>query len=231
MKSWIIEKSLVFNRTWRGFMSNWLKSCGALILVCLFASPSQAKNLHLIDEDTQSGFAIYRMGAPGASDMRELCTLGVEEVLVLSGDAKKHEEKYAKECPSLKVILEVKQNPDKPVTAEFLETFDKWVQSSQNSGKKIAFRCSCGCHRTGRLAAYYQMKYQHITSTDAIAIMMKHGKWMFLHPSLDNQVHAMEQYIKGTACTEGKYCVRTEKELSSFDFPVSDEEEDGQELH
>lgn len=172
-----------------------------------WALPANAKNLHLIDEDAVSGYAIYRMGAPSSHDMKELCKLGVQEVLVLSGDAKKHELKYAKDCPSLKVVLELKQDADKPVSAEFLEAFDAWVYESALLGKKIAFRCSCGCHRTGRLAAYYQMKYLGLSSDEAIDTMYDLGKWMFLHPSLSKQVKAMEQYIKGQVCTYGKYCV------------------------
>jgi protein-tyrosine phosphatase len=178
-------------------------------LLLLFPATLFANNLHLIDSSDQNGFAIYRMGKPDESDTAELCKLGIQEVMVLSGDAKNHEYKYQSACPTLKVVYDTEQSVGAALDRTFLDKFDKWVQEAQVLGKKIAFRCSCGCHRTGRLAAYYQMKYQNLTKDDATAIMNEHGKVMFFHPSLKPQVQALRDYIKGSPCTvEAKYCVR-----------------------
>lgn len=164
-------------------------------------------NFHEIESDT-NGFGIYRYGAPSRSDIREMCQKGIQEVMVLSGNAEDRELKYQQECPTLKVIYNYQQNAKKPVTSDFLNFFDQWVEEAKAQGKKIAFRCSCGCHRTGRLAAYYQMKYQKVTVKDAITIMYKHGKYMFMHPQLRPQVRALKNFIDGVACTQKeKFCV------------------------
>jgi protein-tyrosine phosphatase len=179
------------------------------IIAAFFTSQSAlADNLHLIDSSETSGFAIYRSGAPSKKDMADYCKHGIQEMMVLSGDAKDHEFKYQSECPTLRVIYDVKQDGNIPLDQKFLDYFDHWVQDAQATGKKIVFRCQCGCHRTGRLAAYYQMKYQNNTSEDAIAIMNTHGKFMLFHPELRPQVLALEDEIKGRPCTQKKkYCV------------------------
>jgi protein-tyrosine phosphatase len=128
--------------------------------------------------------------------------------MVLSGNAEEYEDQMQDFCPSLKVIYNKKQSHAVPLTKIFLEDFDNWIQSAQKEGKKIAFRCNCGCHRTGRLAAYYQMKYQNIPMADALAIMNKHGKYMLFFPSLKPQVKALNDYINGSPCsTKERYCV------------------------
>ncbi len=128
--------------------------------------------------------------------------------MVLSGTANKHEYKYQTECPTLKVVYNEEQSTTVPVSARFLSFFDNWVGEAKAEGKKIAFRCECGCHRTGRLAAYYQMKYQKLTTADATVIMMKHGKFMWTQPQLVPQVRDLSSYIGGQPCEEReKYCV------------------------
>jgi hypothetical protein len=188
-----------------------MKSLLTLILglFCLVnVNDAYAGNLHLIDADEATGFSIYRTGAPDREDMKEFCRLGIQEIMVLSGTASKHEYKYQAECPTLKVIYNTKGNSRVPLTKEFLNYFDNWVQEAKATGKKIAFRCTCGCHRTGRLAAYYQMKYQGITADDAKSIMTARGKWMWLMPHLYPQVSALNDYINGRGCsTRAKYCV------------------------
>ncbi|MBI2520919.1 MAG: dual specificity protein phosphatase family protein [Bdellovibrio sp.] len=167
-----------------------------------------ANNLHMIDNDKASGFAIFRYSKPSREDVRMLCDLGIDEVMVLSGTAGEREMRHHPECPRLKIVYNLAQGAKTPVTAEFLQFFDQWVAQARATGKKIAFRCECGCHRTGRLAAYYQMKYQGLTSADAIAIMMRHGKYMIFHPQLKPQVRDLRDFIDGLPCRENsKHCV------------------------
>jgi len=176
----------------------------------LIGTSSFAGNLHLI-ESYDNGFSIYRTGKPSSLNMEEFCKLGIQEMMVLSGDAEKYEYKYQKSCPTLKVIYNKSQSANIPVTKEFLNQFDQWVTDAQQQGKKIAFRCSCGCHRTGRLAAYYQMKYQNITPEDALAVMDKYGNNMWLHQNLKPQTYALYSFIKNESCSvEPKYCVKDE---------------------
>lgn len=193
-----------------------------LLFVSVFSSSesyARRNNLHLIQADPETGFAIYRTARPNARHMRQFCKLGIEEMMVLSGNAEDYEFKYQEHCPGLKVIYNKRQRARVAITADFLEFFDKWVQEAKAQGKKIAFRCNCGCHRTGRLAAYYQMKYQGLTTKDAQIIMRKHGKWMFLFRTLWPQVAAMNDYINGRACsTRKKYCVKEEDEDQVLSF-------------
>ena len=182
-----------------------------LFFFLLFSFNAYAtKNLHLIDKDNSSGYAIYRTSKPKKpKDVLKLCQLGIEEIAVLSGNAIDYEYKYHRQCPNLKVVYNQKQNARIPLRSGFLSWFDSWVQEAREEGKKIAFRCNCGCHRTGRLAAYYQMKYQSLTSTDAKIIMKKHGKFMFLFKTLFHQVEALEDHIYQRDCsTKLKYCVQ-----------------------
>jgi hypothetical protein len=166
-------------------------------------------NMHLIDEEPATGFALYRVSEPDGGDMEDFCALGIEEMIVMSGDARKHELKHQARCPTLRVVYDVEQGTKTPVDRAFLDFFDDWVTEARRLGKKVAFRCSCGCHRTGRLAAYYQMKYQGITLEDAKTIMTKHGKWMAFYPYIYKQVTALHDYVRGVACsTKPKYCVR-----------------------
>jgi protein-tyrosine phosphatase len=173
--------------------------------VICFSCLSFGKNLHLIDQDSTNGFQIYRYGQPSKKEMEEMKALGITEVMVLSGDAdaKGNEKDFG-----FKIFYNEKQSEKEPVSKVFLDKFDKWVEEAKDTGKKIAFRCECGCHRTGRLAAYYQMKYQNLTYEDATAIMDEHGSLMFLHRQLWPQVKSMEEYIQGKSCTQKiKYCL------------------------
>jgi len=186
--------------------------CATIIPIWIFVFPQQifGKNLHLIDQ-LPNGFKIYRSGSPSENDLKEFHDLGIDEIVVLSGDAKRHESRHSRLVPGLKVVFNEKQDVNIPLTASFLEWFDDWVTDARNNGKVVAFRCRCGCHRTGRLAAYYQMKYQKVLVDDAIISMNKYGRNMFLHPELEPQVRALANYILDRPCSqEEKYCVEND---------------------
>ncbi len=177
-----------------------------LFLALLIPVSGFGKNLHLIDQ-LPNGFKIYRSGAPSENDLREYSELGIEEIAVLSGDAGRRESRFQRLVPDLEVVYNEKQDDEIPLTNAFLEWFDDWVTEAREEGKVIAFRCRCGCHRTGRLAAYYQMRYQGLGAEAAIGIMNQLGRNMFLHPGLEPQVRALEDYIQGRPCSqEQKFC-------------------------
>jgi hypothetical protein len=168
----------------------------AVALASLLApSAARADNLHLIDS-RPGGYAIYRSGNPSAADYKYWCKLGIQEVYVLAGNADNYEDKFASMCPSIKVLASENQGLDRLPDDRALALFDSWVQDAMAKNKKILFRCNCGCHRTGRLAAYYQMKYQHLTADDAIALMNSYGSLMMFHPELPKQVRELEAKIK-----------------------------------
>lgn len=184
-----------------------------VFILCLGTFSAYAKNnLHLIESNPETGFAIYRTSKPKLKDMRKFCELGIEEMAVLSGNADEFEVKYQAGCPSLRVVHNQTQSARVRIKKSFLDWFEAWVEDARRTGKKIAFRCNCGCHRTGRLAAYYQMKYQGLTATDSKLIMKKHGKYMWLFRTLKPQVDAMHDYIHGVACSQKrKYCVNEDE--------------------
>ena len=171
-----------------------------LVALPAAAPPALAGNLHLI-ESLPNGYAIYRTGKPDEQDLARWSELGIEEIAVLSGNAEKNEIRHAALVPQLTVVYDEKQSPKRLPDEAFLDWFDAWVETARREGRVIAFRCNCGCHRTGRLAAYYQMKWQNLTFEDAVELMMEHGRRMFLYPGLKDQVRALEKRIPGRAGT------------------------------
>jgi protein-tyrosine phosphatase len=166
------------------------------------------QNLHQIDSDRVTGFAIYRASEPNATDMLKFCQLGITEMMVLSGKGSIDAKLAKVYCPTLRVVYDEKTSARVAVTPEFLQAFDQWVLQARAQGKKIAFRCYCGCHRTGRLAAYYQMRFMNWDAGRAIEEMHDKGKFMFAYPELDAQVKALEDYIQKRPCGQkAQYCV------------------------
>lgn len=173
------------------------------------SNPAGVNNLHLIDRDTDTGYAIYRLGQPNADDVRGLCELGVSEIVVLAGDAMDYEQTYLDECPGLKVIYNVEDDLS-PLSTTWLGHFDDWVADARADGKKVAFRCTCGCHRTGRLAAYYQMKYRGLSAKDAWDLALTRGIVMEAvdyFASLQQQIIALYEHIHEQPCSQGEFCV------------------------
>ncbi|MBF0313482.1 MAG: dual specificity protein phosphatase family protein [Oligoflexia bacterium] len=167
-------------------------------------------NLHVVEEDKGNGFALYRSGWPDEELIAEYCKLGISEIMVLSGNASMMEERLKSACPTLKVVYNQAQSTDTPLDRDFLEEFDRFILKSKQAGKRVAIRCDCGSHRTGRLAAYYQMKYQGMSATEAKAVMTEKGKWMSLFSNIYEQVDALSDYIHGKNCsTKELNCVRT----------------------
>jgi protein-tyrosine phosphatase len=186
-----------------------------LVILGLFAffavDGARADNLHLIEE-LPNGFAIYRSGSPSKDDVVEYGELGIQEMAVLAGNADKHELKYRDQHPDLKIVYNDKQNASVPLDDEFLDWFDAWVEEARAEGKKIAFRCNCGCHRAGRLAAYYQMKWQNLSYEDATIIMEEHGKHMWNYRYLWDQVEMLAKRIE-TQRTEKQKLFAPEPEV------------------
>ncbi|MBI3534948.1 MAG: dual specificity protein phosphatase family protein [Deltaproteobacteria bacterium] len=175
-------------------------------------------NFHVIEE-LPNGFALYRYGKPTSeksllgspgSIFAYYSNHGIQEVMVLSGNACDVETK----CSGLKIIYDEEQSIGISPSVDFLKQFDIWVREARIKGKKIGFRCSHGCHRTGRLAGYYQMKYQHLTYEDASALMTQYACYFWAPvPRLDGfwpevkwnvlyrQLQAMDDYIHGRPCS------------------------------
>jgi hypothetical protein len=131
---------------------------------------------------------------------------------VMSGDAQSHEKKYQAEgvCPNIEVIYDRNQRWDRPVERQFLEWFDGEVDRAKKDGAGLLFRCVTGSHRTGRIAAYYRMKYQDMSVGDAIKEMNNTGTLMpFFGMWMTPQVRAIDDYVHHRPCSRlNPMCVR-----------------------
>lgn len=155
-----------------------------------------------IDGDDVTGYAIYRTGRLGWQELEELCRLGVEELVVMDGTAGRRECRMRSGvCADLRIRYDSLQDPREPVDEEFLWAFDHWVQEAQAAGRKIAFRCRHGWHRTGRLAAYYRMRFQGWQDPAAIEEMLEKGRLMDRYPELQLQVEAMAHWLRTGECS------------------------------
>jgi hypothetical protein len=156
-----------------------------------------------VDSSAETGFALYRSGQLSSSELKQLCSLGVEELLVLDGGASDRECQMRQLCPDLRVRYSFAQDPDHPVSLEFLAAFDQWIEEGRADGRKLAFRCRRGWHRAGRLTAYYEMRYMGASVEEAIDEMQAQGRWMWRHPQLDPQVAALGELVAGESCSGG----------------------------
>jgi hypothetical protein len=172
-------------------------------------------NLHQIDgSDPDPGgeraFRLYRSGAPSRETFAKWCSIyGVERVIVMDGSASAHELKYQDEniCPQIQVVYNVSQGLT-PVSDGFLAWFDEQANSARRDRAGLLIRCKTGSHRTGRLAAYYQIKYQNVSLDRALAVMDHKGKMMELfNLAMAPQVRAIADFIAGRPCREPGACV------------------------
>ena len=186
-----------------GAVNNWMLVPALLLLVACSAPP------RLIDRDDSSGFALYRSGRLDRAEIGEICALGIEEILVLDGEAEERECRLRiAACPGLVVRYNRAQDADSPVSGDFLIAFDAWILRAREEGRKVAFRCRHGWHRTGRLAAYYRIRFGGDTVEAAHREMHEIGHMMSRHPTLDPQVEAYADFLAGRACpTSEESCV------------------------
>lgn len=162
------------------------------------------------DAVVETGFAVYRSGKLNTDELASLCRQGVSEIVILDGTGEKREcEMRQRVCPQLRIRYSYPQDAAVPLTEEFLGAFDRWVEEAQDSGTKVAFRCHHGWHRTGRLAAYYRMKYDGWSDEEAIAEMNQLGVMMWQHSYLEPQVEALSDLISGRPCGQDlEFCVQ-----------------------
>jgi len=170
-------------------------------------------NLHQVagpapGQAAAKAYRLYRSGAPSKETFAKWCTeYGIERVIVMSGDAEDHEFSYQSQgvCPNLKVVYNLKQTVGEPVSDAFLQWFDDQVAQAKRDQVGVLFRCKTGSHRTGRLAAYYQMKYEGVNVTDAIAVMNHLGVLMPVFDiPLKPQVRALDEFVQGKPCDQKK---------------------------
>jgi protein-tyrosine phosphatase len=203
-------------------MRNLARILPAVISLPLLFACADAPQV--VAEDSSTGFALYRSGRLSPADLGVLCSLGVEEILVLDGEGMERECLFQKEvCPGLRVRYNHAQEEDEPASIDFLQAFDAWIEEAQADGRKVAFRCRHGWPRTGRLAAYYRMRFEGASATQAIEEMQRIGSMMWRHPTLDPQVEAYADLISNRPCsTDARNCPSIEPDPGLFDdrFPA-----------
>jgi hypothetical protein len=144
--------------------------------------------------------------------------------VVLDGKGADRECVFRKKvCPGLRVRYDQIQEAETPVSIDFLAAFDAWIEDARAQGKKVAFRCRHGWHRTGRLAAYYRMRFEGTTAAEAAQEMQRIGRMMWRHPTLDPQVEAYRDLVAGRQCSaDPEHCPLREPDagLSQRRFPA-----------
>ena len=136
-----------------------------------------------VDEDTNTGYKLIRMGAPSRKDMEKIKELGITKIIVLSNDADLFEESYGL-YEGLNLVVE-DQSSEVDLTDKFLDKFDQIIKEAKEKGEVVAIRCQIGCHRTGRLAFYYERKYLELSHKGALANYVKYGFLnTILHPDI-----------------------------------------------
>jgi len=172
---------------------------------------STDNNLHQVDgpaagKSAPEAFRVYRSGSPTKETFAKWCSdYKIGLVIDMAGTAKDHELAFQEKgiCPKIKVIYTEKQNPNKPATEEFLNFFDAQIAKARKDGKGILFRCTTGSHRTGRLAAYYQMKYMGLEPPQAIDEMNRNGVLMPVYETtLVRQIYALHDYLHSLPCSQ-----------------------------
>ena len=124
-------------------------------------------------------------------------------------------------CPDLRVRLNVSQRAEEPLTEAFLVAFDRWVDDARSAGTPVLVRCQSGWHRTGRLAAYYEMKYRGSSLEEAQTRMNEVGRFMWRHRELGPQVEALWDYIQGRPCSVAQeFCVEVSADVADEDFAM-----------
>lgn len=158
----------------------------------------------LVDSNAATGFALYRSGQLSGAELAQLCSQGVEELLVLDGGAADRECRMLRQtCPGLRVRYNFPQNEKDPVSPEFLGAFDRWIEEGRAEGRKLAYRCRRGWHRAGRLTAYYQMRFMGASVREAMDEMQARGRFMGWYPQLNPQVEALGEWVAGKPCSMG----------------------------
>lgn len=171
---------------------------GLIVSFLAVSGEAQARNLHVLDENKATGYRLIRMGRPSAGTMQELCDYGPTKVIVLSGDGSVEKEFARNRCPKLEVIYDKKTLVKHPLTTGFLKFFDEELAKAKAGGYTLAFRCKCGCHRTGRLAGYFNIKYKKMSAGAAFSDLKKHMTFgaKFMHKrKLKKQLIAIESYL------------------------------------
>ncbi len=141
--------------------SRFATAVGCLLLF-LAAASATAGNLECLGGECHGrGYAVYRSSDPGGGEWRAVCGEWKTDFVVLDDDRwQRREENYRKHCPHGAVVYAGSQRTSRSLDRDFLAFFDQVIARARAQGRKVLFHCKLGVHRTGRLAAYYELKHE-----------------------------------------------------------------------
>ena len=160
----------------------------------------------------QAAYRLYRSAAPSKKTFASWCQVyNIKRVIVLSGDAGSHEKLYQAQgvCPDIELVYDKLLNFSQPMDRSFLEFFDKEVARAKQDQVGLIFRCLAGSHRTGTLAAYYQMKYLNMDYNAVVKDLNNSGMLMSLFDPVEiPQVQGLDAYVHNRPCSAPAACVK-----------------------
>lgn len=141
---------------WRA--ARWL----VFALPLLLTHSVDAKNLECIGGDCGGpGHAVYRSSDPGEEEWKAVCGPWKTDFIVLNDNrTQQREARYLEHCPNATVVYARSQEIFESFDTDFLAFFDQVIERARAEGRKVLFHCKLGTHRTGRLAAYYELKFE-----------------------------------------------------------------------
>ena len=126
------------------------------------AASARAGNLECLGGDCKGpGYAVYRSSNPGPAEWKAVCGNWRTDFVVLNDDRwQERDERYRKQCPNASVVYAKAQATSRSLDHDFLDFFDQVIARARAENRKVLFHCKLGVHRTGRLAAYYELKHE-----------------------------------------------------------------------
>ena len=184
----------------------------ALVLPLLLARTSGANNLECIGGDCRGpGYAVYRSGNPGEDEWRAVCGPWKTDFIVLDDNHwQKREADYRSHCPRGTVVYARSQDLFRSLDTGFLAVFDEVIARAKAEGRKILFHCKLGTHRTGRLAAYYELKDEGWTLSSAMEDFNQHISFVtrlyafHLNSRVRHQILGIEAFLRNASTCQGR---------------------------
>ena len=190
----------------------------AFFLPFLAGAFAQAGNLGCIGGDCRGpGFAVYRSSNPGSAEWSAVCGDWKTDFVVLNDDRwQEREERYRKYCPNGTVVYARSQSISRGLEPDFLAFFDQVIARARAEGRKVLFHCKLGIHRTGRLAAYYELKHESWSLERALDDFDEHVPFLtrvygvFLNRRVRGQIRGVAAFLEDPSVCDGdpgKKCV------------------------
>ena len=148
----------------------------AFVLPPLLARAAEAGNLECIGGDCHGpGYAVYRSSEPGPPEWKAACGAWKTDFVVLDDDGwQQRDRAYKRHCPNGSVVYAKSQSVATNLDTDFLSFFDRVILRARSEGRKVLIHCRLGTHRTGRLAAYYGLKFEGWTLARALEDFEEH---------------------------------------------------------